>query len=554
MLWTIQRAQRVTWNDVGLVALETAKGKSDFTIHTRGRFKIVTADGVDLTPKNRKARGIIALLALSSDARRSRLWLQSLLWSVSPPEKAAANLRTTLKVLRREFRDAGKLLEADRNEVWLSSSVHINDGSGRGELLELVDAPDPAFDDWLRDIRTADCPKPVLPKDSRNDEAKRPGKGAAKTLVVVRSNTIHPTQLSGFLDATMMDAISARFESEGADRVFSHSEPKQHELSQASLVLHVELTSVVENGIWAAHLRTLADKDRRFLWSGRLQVALDAGLPTFATEISGFVSRAVTQVGLRYHSFRATNHSPLMVMTRAAARLYEPKLAQVIAAEKELATVEEGEGAAVALAWQGFAKLIHCLEFRNQSESETSESLVNAALKMRPGNALINALAARVAMDISGDLDRADYLAGIALGADDDNPYALQAAARIDLKRGKTERAHRLATQARAAANGMTQAFAWDIELCLTSLAQHDFEGAQDAARLAHHANTHHRASLRYLIATSLLVGDMFEAKHAAQRLERMEDGFEIGHLFSEDYPVHTLHNLDLTGEMRKSL
>lgn len=513
-----------------------------------------------MTPKNRKARGIIALLALSSDTRRSRLWLQSLLWSASPPEKAAASLRTTLKVLRRNFRDIGTLLETDRHEVWLGSKVHISDtcdDAGHAELLELVDAPDPSFDDWLRDIRTADDPKPV--PNAHHDVLHPPAKGAAKTIVIVRSNTVHPTQLSGFLDATMMGAICARFESEGADQVFSlsapnPSEPTQDDLSQAALVLYVELTSVVENGIWAAHLRTLADSDRRFLWSGRLQVALDAGLSTSAADISGFVSRAVTQIGLRYHSFRATSRSPLMVMTRAAARLYEPKLAQIIAAEKELATIDEGEAAAVALAWQGFAKLVHCLEFRTQSESETSESLVNAALKMRPGNALINALAARVAMDISGDLDRASYLARIALGAGDDNPYALQAAARIDLKHGKTERAHRIATQARAAASGMAQAFAWDIELCLTSLAKNDFAGAQDAARLAHRSNTHHRASLRYLIATSLLVGDMFEAKHAAQRLERMEDGFEIGHLFNEDYPIHTLHNLDLTGEMRKSL
>ncbi|MBO9468212.1 hypothetical protein J7443_23500 [Tropicibacter sp. R15_0] len=523
-------------------------------IHARGRFKIVSADNSDLTPSNRKERAIVALLATCNDFRASRLWLQSILWSNSPAEKSASSLRTALKNLRRAFSDP-VLIDADRHEVWLTKNVQVTRDTSDGkpaELLELVDAPDPAFDEWLRDLRAQD---PAVTTEPAAHPSSSGTKGdeeqCGTTLIIIRSNSADATAQTKFLETVLADTISQRFESEGADTVFALAEPSEDRLAQASTILHLEMVSVTEAGFWSVHLRCLADKDRRFLCSDRLRLALETKHDSLTAQLSSFVSRAISQIMARYYACRNASVSPLMMTTRAAARLYDPSLERVIAAEQDLSCLETSEAMATSISWRGFAKLVRCLEFRESNQTEEARALAQDAVDMRPGNPLVVAIAARIEMDLIGDLDYADWLVQAALGGSDGNPYVLQAAARIALKRGRTEDAQRLAQTARLAADGLPHAFAWDVELCLTALALGDFSGAHDAARRAHRSNTRHRASLRYLIATSLLVDDQFEAKHAADRLAGLESGFRIEHLRKSDYPIHTLQNLGLVGELQ---
>lgn len=526
----------------------------DLTIVVRGRFRILSADGRDLTPKNRKERALIALLALRDDHRASRLWLQSMLWSASPPAKASSSLRTALKNILKAFPATSPLLDKDRNEVWLTTNVRVDfapEGSEHLDLLELVDARDNNFDNWLRDLRAGDSAARRNSAESAYAPPRILPAAEGETVLVVRSNSQHTTDKAGYLEAVLITAICARFEAEGADTIYAEAEPDPEVLARAATVIHIELVSVVEDNEWSVHLRALADTDRRFLWSGRMQVEAATNAHQLGLNVAPFVSKAMNNIVLRYHAFRNARQSPLMVIARAATHLYDPSLEKVAAAEHNLSRLKTGEATAVALAWQGFSKLVRYLEFRETAEAEAAKALAEEALSLRPANALISALGARVAMDMTGDLDRAHYLARMALDSADDNPYALKAAARVELKSGRYETAHELAIRARAAAEGLPHAFAWDFELCLTALARNDFEAAQDAARLAHHSNARHRASLRYLVATSLITNDLFEAEHAAARLSGLEPGFEIADLFKDGYPIHTLQNLGLMGEIQ---
>ena len=59
-------------------------------------------DGADaVRPPTRKGRALLAVLAMSSDMRRSREWLATLLWERSAEEQARASLRQTLSEVRR---------------------------------------------------------------------------------------------------------------------------------------------------------------------------------------------------------------------------------------------------------------------------------------------------------------------------------------------------------------------------------------------------------------------------------------------------------------------
>jgi len=521
---------------------------SGIAITVRGRFAVRAPDGRDLTPANRKERGIVALLAVSADRRRSRRWLESLLWSESPPEKASASLRRALTNLRAKFAEPLKLLESNRHEVWLSETVRVDSAARTatgGELLDLVDAPDPAFDEWLRDFRAADTPETHKQPEPLTGMFDQPQIGGG-TVIVIRSNAPQSDPQSSLFEAILVDILASRFATEGASEVYAGIEPDPDRLGQAETIIHLELISMVEGGQWMVHLRALADRERRFLWSGRLKLPCDAARVSDGVDSHAFVSRALTQILLRYHAFRSADKSPLLVMQRAASMLYDPNRDRVDRAEADLLDLSSGDTAPVALAWRGFAQLARRLEFGDDSAAAEAESLTNDALARQPGNALVAAIASRVALDVTGDFDRARYLAKGALYCDDRNPYALQAAARIEMIRGEIDDAHTLAQISRATAQGMQHVFAWDFELCLTSLAKGDFEAALIAAKTAHQNNPSHRASLRYLVATSLLVGDTAGAQAAAARLAKLEPGFQISDLSNPDYPVLTLRHFGL--------
>ncbi|CUH65130.1 DNA-binding transcriptional activator of the SARP family protein [Thalassovita autumnalis] len=538
------------------------------TITVRGRFALRAEDGRDLTPPYRKERAILALLATTPERRLSRAWIQSMLWSEKPPEKASANLRRALANLRDSLADAKGVIGANRLEIWLEDAVEVDtrpDLAGTAELLELVDAPDPAFDEWLRDLRAAD--EAAFDKTSGNapkgqhtaefETAQAAVSGASplelgpsltpqgNTIIVIRPLERGTGNEAYFLEMMLIDTLSARLEAEGADEIYAAVEPDPARLQQAAAVIYLELTSVVDSGWWNVHLRALADVDRRFLWSGRLRVPMDVSRLADGADIQAFASRALSQILLRFRSVRLTAQSPLIAMQRAASRLYVSDLAELNKAEDELVNLSSGEGAAVALAWRAFARLARSMEFaaNDSGVAAEAESLAAEALALRPANPLVCALGARIALDLNGDLERADHLARAALRSDDGNPYALQASSRVALLQGDVEAAHHAATEARRAAEGLPHVFAWDMEVCLTALGKGDLNTALSAAKAAHQNNPSQRAALRYLVALRLLVGDRDGAEQAAQLLRRYEPQFEFSQLRQSDYPMLTLRN-----------
>lgn len=125
-----------------------------------GPLTLVKANGSDITPKGKRAKALLALLALSPAGVRSRRWVQDKLWSERPQEQGAASLRQEISNLRRSFKAAGvEILKSDRETLRLDRSlVHLDledpAALAQGEdLLEGLDIRDPEFEDWLRTER-----------------------------------------------------------------------------------------------------------------------------------------------------------------------------------------------------------------------------------------------------------------------------------------------------------------------------------------------------------------------------------------------------------------
>jgi TolB-like protein/DNA-binding SARP family transcriptional activator len=138
-------------------------------IYLVGTMRAVGPGGVDLLPRGRKARGLLAHLCLAQGERVSRSRLVGLLWDRSADAQARMSLRQSLSELNgvvnrhvpglvvidrdsvridieRCWVDALAILEASADPTTDSANLVQPDG---GRLLEDLDGVSPSFDHWL---------------------------------------------------------------------------------------------------------------------------------------------------------------------------------------------------------------------------------------------------------------------------------------------------------------------------------------------------------------------------------------------------------------------
>lgn len=129
-------------------------------LHLYGRFRLETANGVDVAPKSAKSQALLALLATSETGGRGRLWLQKRLWPGKPADKASTSLRQSLSEIRRHLGDYREFLVADRRSVTLQlegiEQIPRQAGDEFLEGIQLADG-DHGIGDWLLHYRALPC-------------------------------------------------------------------------------------------------------------------------------------------------------------------------------------------------------------------------------------------------------------------------------------------------------------------------------------------------------------------------------------------------------------
>jgi TolB-like protein len=120
-----------------------------------GRFRAADALGNEIPIKSKKARALLAYLALPPGKERSREEVMALLWSERGDEQARSSLRQALSGLRKELGEiADGVLKV--TDEWLSLDpglVAVEPASPDDVFLAGLHISDPAFDEWLRDER-----------------------------------------------------------------------------------------------------------------------------------------------------------------------------------------------------------------------------------------------------------------------------------------------------------------------------------------------------------------------------------------------------------------
>jgi hypothetical protein len=127
-----------------------------YSIRVMDVFDVLDPEGVSVRPSSRKVCALLAILALSRGHRQTRGWLQSTLWGTTGPAQAAASLRQALTTLRHVFSASGDAVGADRTWVWLDPyRVRLETAApaASGGLLRDLELREEGFAEWLREVR-----------------------------------------------------------------------------------------------------------------------------------------------------------------------------------------------------------------------------------------------------------------------------------------------------------------------------------------------------------------------------------------------------------------
>ena len=125
-----------------------------FRLNLFGAFSLADSNGVEIPLKSRKAKALLAYLALSPNKSRSREKIMALLWSNRGEAQARASLRQVLAGLRKELGESGEALLHINNDTVTMNPENLNLLEANGEeFLDGLHISDPAFDEWLRDER-----------------------------------------------------------------------------------------------------------------------------------------------------------------------------------------------------------------------------------------------------------------------------------------------------------------------------------------------------------------------------------------------------------------
>ena len=148
-------------------------------ISLSGPLRVTDAEGRDVTPKSAKARGLLAILALSKDLRRSRMWLRGKLWSTSGQAQGSDSLRQCLTEIRKAFGSHAPALITDRRSVALASQLveidkPLTSRSEAAEMCSDIDVMDPEFQNWLAAARDTMAQSIKLPDKQRDATAGLP--------------------------------------------------------------------------------------------------------------------------------------------------------------------------------------------------------------------------------------------------------------------------------------------------------------------------------------------------------------------------------------------
>lgn len=497
------------------------------TLRLMGPVTLVAANGDDLTPRGRKARGALAMLGMAPGLRLGRARLQDRLWSDSPQTQGAASLRQTLRELRLSLGDHHPVLLSGDGWVGLDAARLTVDlrplavGAGEpAEFAEGLDIADPEFEDWLRDTRLAledRPPAPLLP-------------------LLVLAEPVADTPLARMLAAAVLQQAAASAASLLPAQVLPlHSAPAT---SPGLLVEAMCLQQPAGQMILMIALRDLANGGQ--LWAQ--QFPLSHSVTALDRAASALALTLIQTVG----------HMRLPGRLFPLTDLFSFSRPRLQSADRALSDLDSP----VAQSLRAFLRYTLIIERQTPDPRATlaeAEALASRAREIAPADPIVLSVAALMRSwqgQVAGALDLARDACRLAPGHD--LAHLVLSQALTDA--GRDSEALTVLMRARGGPLAILGQPSWRLRQAVALIRLGRFADAETSAAAALSHSAECRPALRFLAALRHHRRDEEGTASALSALRRVEPDFSPELMASPEYPVSTLRRAGLLGVARARL
>jgi DNA-binding SARP family transcriptional activator len=531
-------------------------GRPELRICVIGAFRVLTHDYQDLTPNGRKARALLAILALTRPTRRrSRPALQDKLWSDRGPEQGAASLRQTLTEIRRAFGERyreclvsdmrGVGLDPDRVIVDLDTA-DLSEFASTVEaplLLEDIDVADQEFEHWLRDRRTEFEQRIASSKPDVLALSSEPGvvhtrSAPARPWIRILAPSATSSESGLFLSRLVGDRIAQGLVDQWGIEVRDDREGPQG--------VRVRVDALPMSREVAVNVALLSADGALQLWSGSGAISLESGFVSDAPRLQTLINQSV-DVAAQYLNRTASSPEACVAFGQAfeaVQRMLKIELAEVDSADALLASAYEADPRPVYLAWRAYARAFYVgehLHVDRRLAIEESEELARRALEADPHNATVLALTSHVYGFVLRKWEFAHQLAELSVKYNPSLPLGHAYLGKAKLELGEREAGYRETFRGMELSGQAPYRHMLYTAYGLASLATGRFDEALRAAEIVHSMVPIFRPLRRYLVPLYLRLGERDKARDAYQKMSLIEPSFSLKAMREQSYPSYII-------------
>ena len=513
-------------------------------ISLSGPLRVTDAEGRDVTPKSAKARGLLAILALSKDLRRSRMWLRGKLWSTSGQAQGSDSLRQCLTEIRRAFGSHAPALITDRRSVALASQlVKVDEPDQTSDAAEIcgdLELMDPEFQNWLAGVRLK-----VSHAQSSSPAVMRETARNVPAIVVFSVAHTVPVEVQ-WVYQSLRENIALLLQEGGEIEIVTETEPVETRLGGARnyFFVVIDVNVVAEQAVVSTRLEF--GSDGRTIWnSGQVWLANDGSdASVWALHKLSYATHEKTASAVSdAEGDNATENNAFALAIRGRNRLFEFSRESLMDADRLLSAAYQIEPRGTFLAWRHFVR--NTADFEHLSddflEPINRVDLIEQAVMDSSNNSFVLSVASQDAFVRKNDLGLALALVGDAIEQNAVNPLGLAFQSNIFILSGEHDKSIEAATRAQALVKNEPYRGFWSMFLCMSHMAKGDYETAAFHANMSHYLMPRMVAAQRFLYALNEAMGRESQALTVFRKIRKREPDFSKQHLFRSDYPVGTM-------------
>ncbi|MGR6465795.1 hypothetical protein [Rhizobium sp. PAMB 3182] len=523
------------------------------SLNVFGRLQLLDDAGADVTPKSKKARALLVLLAVTKDHIRTRTWLQDKLWSDRDTKHASESLRQTLTGLRKALGAHAMVLRTDRETVGLDArlftvvynrSVVSLAGDDEEEAFHGLDIKDPEFEDWIRDQRLALSDG----MGAAHVPSVSPHKPRNPAIFFTCKTDLHPDSeillhdLLSLATTSLLDFSDfSIFQAPGDVSPTATAQPQRG--------IGVSLVAMRKPGQVHISAKIYHPASNRIFWTQSFLIASNEGDDNRIHPVCAQLVEAILSTLRQRHDALAIPNCAALLADKARGLIFQFDKKSLAEGDRYIQYAYEYEPRPQYLAWRAFLRNMANFQHRDtgflDSPVDVAE-MAQEAIRQAPGSAIALGVGAHIEYLSGGSHRSSLQLASRAVGFDPLNAINHAVLSNTRLVLGDLNGSRESALTALALAGAGEHRAYVEFFCCMAAAALGDYQAAIDHAEAALILRPSFRAPLRYLVALYKQAGMLAELQRAIGKLRQLEPDFYLERFLDDDYPVTTMRRIRL--------